>query len=151
MDTRIITAAITGAIHTPTMSEYLPVTPDEIAEDAYSAYNAGAAVAHIHVRDKETGKPTANTEYFLEAARKIREKCNIVVCFTTGGSVDMTIEERLKVIPEAKPELASLNAGSLNFALHPVLQKYKKFLCLSKFYVLLEALSKYLFWEYVKN
>ncbi len=124
---RIFTAAVTGAIHTPSMSEYLPVTPDEIAEDAFRAYNAGAAVAHIHVRDPETGKPSADTTLFLEAAGKIKEKCDIIVCFTTGGSVDMTVEDRLKVIPEAKPELASLNAGSLNFALHPVLKKYKEF------------------------
>jgi len=127
MPKRIFTAALTGAIHTPSMSKYLPVTPDELAADALSAYNAGAAVAHIHVRDPETGKPSADTALFLETARKIKEKCNMVVCFTTGGAVDMTIEDRLKVIPKAKPELASLNAGSLNFALHPVLKKYKAF------------------------
>ena len=127
MSKRIFTAAVTGAIHTPSMSEYLPLTPDEIAADAVSAYNAGAAVAHIHARDPETGKPSADPALFLETARKIKEKCNIIVCFTTGGSVAMTVEDRLKIIPEARPELASLNAGSLNFALHPVLNKYKEF------------------------
>jgi uncharacterized protein (DUF849 family) len=127
MEKRIITAAITGAIHTPRMSPYLPITVDQIADEAVRAYEAGAAVAHVHARNPETGEPSSNIEFFKEIASKIRDKCNIVVCITTGGSLTMPLEERLKVIPTLKPELASLNCGSINFALHPILDKYKEF------------------------
>lgn len=127
MEKRIITAAITGAIHTPRMSPHLPVTVDQIADEAVRAYEAGAAVAHIHVRDQETGQPSSDINLFKEITAKIRDKCNIVICITTGGSLTMPLEERLKVIPTLKPELASLNSGSINFALHPLLNKYKDF------------------------
>jgi len=127
MEKRIITAAITGAIHTPRMSPHLPVTVDQIADEAVRAYEAGAAVAHIHVRNQETGQPSSDINFFKEITAKIRDKCNIIVCITTGGSLTMPLEERLKVIPTLKPELASLNSGSINFALHPLLKKYKDF------------------------
>jgi uncharacterized protein (DUF849 family) len=127
MEKRIITAAITGAIHTPRMSPYLPITVDQIADEAVRAYEAGAAVAHVHARNPETGEPSSSIDFFKEIAAKIRDKCNMVVCITTGGSLTMPLEERLKVIPTLKPELASLNCGSINFALHPILEKYKEF------------------------
>jgi uncharacterized protein (DUF849 family) len=127
VDKRIFTAAITGSIHTPSMSPYLPITPEEIADEAVRAYNAGAAVAHIHVRDPKTGQPSSDISLFQEVVAKIKGRCNIVVCPTTGGSMYMPIEQRLKVIPVLRPELASLNVGSLNFALHPALDKYKDF------------------------
>jgi len=127
MEKRIITAAITGAIHTPGMSDHVPITPDEIADEAVRAYEAGATVAHIHARDPETGRPSSDLNLFREIAGKIKERCNIIICITTGGSLVMSIEERLRVIPTLKPELASLNSGSLNFALHPALNKYKDF------------------------
>lgn len=127
MEKRIITAAITGAIHTPVMSPYLPITADQIVDEAVRAFEAGAAVAHIHARNPETGQPSPSIDFFREVASKIKSRCNMVVCITTGGSLTMPVQERLKVIPSLQPELASLNCGSMNFALHPVLDKYKDF------------------------
>ena len=123
----IITAALTGAIHTPTMSPHLPVTPDEIAQEARRASEAGAAVVHVHARDPETGQPSADSDLFGEILSKIKNSCNAVVCTTTGGGFGMTVEQRVSVVRTYSPELASLNAGSLNFALHPVLDKIKAF------------------------
>lgn len=111
----IITAAITGSIHTPSMSPYLPITPKQIADEAVRAYEAGAAVAHVHARNPETGQPTSNVELMTEIVTSIKSRCNIVVCITTGGGLGMTVEERLKPIPALKPELASCNFGSINF------------------------------------
>ena len=123
----IITAAVTGAIHTPTMSSHLPITPDQIVKDALGANAAGAAVVHIHVRDPETGQPSANPELFGEILSKIKNACDVVVCTTTGGGRGQSAEERVRVVKTYSPELASLNAGSLNFALFPVLEKIKEF------------------------
>ena len=123
----IITAAITGSIHIPTMSPYLPITPSEIAEDAIKAYKAGAAVVHIHARDPETGQPSSNLEYFKEIIEEIRSRSNLVICTTTGGGLGMSNEERIKVVPAFNPELASLNAGSLNFALYHIAQNIEVF------------------------
>ena len=123
----IVTAALTGAIHTPTMSPYLPITPDEIAADAQRASEAGAAVVHVHARDPETGQPSADSALFGEILSKIRSNCDAVVCTTTGGGFGQTVEQRVSVVKTYSPELASLNAGSLNFALHPVLDKVKEF------------------------
>ena len=111
----IITAAITGSIHTPSMSPYLPITPKQIADEAVRAYEAGAAVAHVHARNPETGQPTSNVELMTEIVTSIKSRCNVVVCVTTGGGLGMTVEERLKPIPALKPELASCNFGSINF------------------------------------
>jgi uncharacterized protein (DUF849 family) len=127
MDKFIVTAALTGAIHTPTMSPYLPITPDEIAADARRASEAGAAVVHVHARDPETGQPSADSALFGEILSKIRSNCDAVVCTTTGGGFGMTVEQRVSVVKTYSPELASLNAGSLNFALHPILDKIKEF------------------------
>ena len=123
----IITAAITGSIHTPGMSEYLPVTPQEIADDAVRAYEAGAAVCHIHARDPKTGQPSSDINLFKEAITKIKSRCNMVICITTGGGLGMTAEQRLVGVSTFKPELGSFNAGSINFALFHALERYKNF------------------------
>jgi len=125
-DKVIITAAITGGIHTPTMSPYLPITPKQIADDAVKAYEAGAAVCHIHARNPETGQPTPDVNIVKEIITSIKSRCNIVVCITTGGGLGMTVEQRVAPVTLYKPELASLNAGSINFALFPMISKYKK-------------------------
>jgi uncharacterized protein (DUF849 family) len=123
----IVTAAITGSIHTPTMSSDLPISPDEIVEEAHRAYEAGAAVVHVHVRNPETGQPSADSKLFGEVLSKIKSKCNVVICTTTGGGMGQTTEQRVAVVQTYSPELASLNAGSMNFALFPVLEKIKEF------------------------
>jgi uncharacterized protein (DUF849 family) len=123
----IISAALTGAIHTPTMSPHLPITPDEIAEEARRASEAGAAVVHVHARDPETGQPSADSALFGEILKKIKQKCDAVVCTSTGGGLGMPVEQRVSVVKTYSPELASLNAGSLNFALFPILDKIKEF------------------------
>ena len=109
MERRIITAAITGGIHTPTMTPYLPITPKEIADEAVRAWEAGAAVAHIHVRDPETGQPLPSLDLFREVITEVKARCDMVLCLTTGGASGMTVEQRVAVIPMFKPELASLN------------------------------------------
>ena len=116
----IVTAAITGSIHTPTMSPYLPITPEQIAEHAIGAYEAGAAVVHIHVRNPETGQPAPDMNCFREVLTRVKSKSNVVINTTTGGGLGMTTQERLKVVPTFKPELASFNAGSINFALFDI-------------------------------
>ena len=123
----VITAAISGSIHTPSMSKYLPITPQEIADDAVRAYDAGAAVCHIHVRNPETGQPISDMNLFKEAITRIKSKCNMVVCITSGGGLGMTAEQRLVPVSTFKPELASFNAGSVNFALFHALERYKEF------------------------
>ena len=127
MDKFIVTAALTGAIHTPTMSPHLPITPDELADEARRASDAGAAVVHVHARNPETGQPSADSTLFGEILSKIRNNSDAVVCTTTGGGFGMTVEQRVSVVKTYSPELASLNAGSLNFALHPILDKIKEF------------------------
>jgi len=122
----VITAAITGSIHTPTMSDYLPITPDQIADAAVGAYEAGAAVCHIHARNPETGMPVPDVNLMKEIITKIKSRCNIVVCITTGGGLGMTTEQRVAPVTLYKPELASFNAGSINFALFPVIPRYKE-------------------------
>jgi uncharacterized protein (DUF849 family) len=126
MAKRIITAAITGAIHTPSMSPYLPVTPGQIAEEAIRVYEAGGAVAHIHVRNPKTGYPTADQDAYREIAVRVKKKCDIILCFTTGGRLTEPLEKRVKVVSSLKPEMASLNAGSLNFGLFHIVDKIKK-------------------------
>ncbi len=127
MEKFIVTAALTGAIHTPTMSPHLPITPDELAEEARRASAAGAAIVHVHARNPENGQPTADSEVFGEVLSKVRSKSEAVICTTTGGGLGMATEERVKVVKTYSPELASLNAGSLNFALHPILEKMHEF------------------------
>ena len=125
-DKVIITAAITGSIHTPTMSPYLPITPQEIADEAVRAYEAGAAVCHVHARDPKTGEPSPDLNLFKEIITSIKSRCNIVVCITTGGGTGMTTEQRVAPVKLYKPELASFNAGSINFALFPLVSRYKE-------------------------
>jgi uncharacterized protein (DUF849 family) len=117
----IITAAITGSIHTPSMSPYLPITPEQITEEAIKVYEAGGAVAHVHVRDPKTGIPNADREI----AVRVKKRCDLILCFTTGGRLGEPVEKRLKVVSSLKPEMSSLNAGSLNFALFHVVDKIK--------------------------
>lgn len=126
-DKAIVTAAITGSIHTPSMSEYLPITPQQIADQAVEACEAGAAVCHIHVRDPQTGQPSSDINLFKEVITQIKSRCNMVICITSGGGLGMTAEQRLVPVSTFKPELASFNAGSVNFALFHVLERRKDF------------------------
>ncbi len=123
----IITAALTGAIHTPSMSEYLPFRIEDLVEEAVRSYNAGAGVVHVHARNPENGIPSSSVEIFKDILSGIKARCNVVVTPTTGGSYTMTPKERLAVVSALKPEMATFNAGSLNFALYPVLEKYRDF------------------------
>jgi len=125
-DKVIVTAAITGSIHTPTMSPYLPITPKEIADEAVRACEAGAAVCHVHARDPKTGEPSSNLNLFKEIITSIKSRCNVVICISTGGGAGMTTEERVAPVKLFRPELASLNAGSINFALFPLIPRYKE-------------------------
>ncbi|MDP1668168.1 3-keto-5-aminohexanoate cleavage protein [Phaeovulum sp.] len=122
----IITCAITGGIHTPTMSDALPYKPTDIAAQAIAAAKAGAAILHLHARDPEVGRPTADPEVFMQFLPEIRRATNAVVNITTGGGLGMTIEQRLAAPLRASPEMCSLNMGSMNFALHPMADKYTK-------------------------
>ena len=123
----IITCATTGSIHTPTMSPHLPVTPTEIAEQSVAAAEAGAAIIHLHARDPENGRPTPDPEVFMQFLPRIKQACNAVVNVTTGGGHGMTLAERLAAPLRAKPEMCSLNMGSMNFGLYPMLDRYPEF------------------------
>ena len=123
----IITCATTGGIHTPTMSEHLPITPAEIATASIEAAEAGASIIHLHARDPETGKPDPRPETFMQFLPVIKQATDAVVNVSTGGGLGMTIEERLHAAVTASPEMASLNMGSMNFGIFPMLQKYKQF------------------------
>jgi uncharacterized protein (DUF849 family) len=120
----IITCAPTGGIHTPTMSPHLPVTPDEIAAASIEAVEAGAAIVHLHARDPATGRPDPRPELFLDFMPKIKESCDAVLNVSTGGGLGMTREERLRAAVATSPEMASLNVGSLNFGIFPMLEKH---------------------------
>ena len=123
----IITCAVTGSIHTPSMSPHLPVTPHEIEEAAVGAIDAGAAIVHLHARMPTDGRPSQDVGLFKEFVGNIKRRTAGVVNLTTGGSQTMTLVERLQPALQLKPEVASLNMGSMNFALHPMLSKYKAF------------------------
>lgn len=123
----IITCAVTGSIHTPSMSPYLPVSSREIADSAIAAHEAGAAIVHLHARDPADGRPTQDPERFQEFLGAIRSRTNAVVNITTGGSPQMTVAERLRPALTFKPELASLNMGSMNFGLYPMLTRFSEF------------------------
>ncbi|ESX49048.1 3-keto-5-aminohexanoate cleavage protein [Mesorhizobium sp. C416B] len=120
----VITCAVTGSIHTPTMSPYLPITPTEIVDAAVGAAEAGASVIHLHARDPETGKPTPDPKLFMDFLPRIKQQTNAVMNISTGGGLKMTLDERLEAAHAAKPELCSLNMGSMNFALHHIAPKY---------------------------
>jgi uncharacterized protein (DUF849 family) len=123
----IITCAVTGAIHTPSMSSHLPVTPAEIATAAIGAAEAGAAIIHLHARDPIDGHPTQDPAVFEEFLPQIKSSTNAVINITSGGSPHMTVQERLRPAHHFQPELASLNMGSMNFGLYPMLQRFKEF------------------------
>ncbi len=123
----IITCAVTGAIHTPSMSPYLPITAEEIADAAIGAAEAGAALVHVHARDPKTGKPDQSPEAFSPVLQVIKQRSNCVINITTGGAPTMGLEERLRPCAHFKPEVASLNMGSMNFGLYPMLERQKTF------------------------
>jgi uncharacterized protein (DUF849 family) len=123
----VITCAVTGAIHTPSMSPHLPVTPEEIIADSLAAAEAGAAILHLHARNPETGRPDQTPEAFARFLPRIKQQTNAVVNITSGGSPFMKVEERVKPAEVFKPEVASLNMGSINFGLFHLLDRYKEF------------------------
>ena len=122
----IITCAPTGAIHTPSMSPYLPVTAEEVASAAIAAAKAGASILHLHARDPKDGKPSQDPELFVPFLTKIKASTDAVINITTGGSPHMTVEDRMRPVMQFKPELASLNMGSMNFGLFPMLDRFKE-------------------------
>jgi uncharacterized protein (DUF849 family) len=123
----VITCAVTGSIHTPSMSPYLPLTPDEVARQAIEAAEAGAAILHLHARDPKDGRPTPDPRVFMQFLPRIKQASDAVINITTGGGHGMTVEERLAAPLKASPEMCSLNMGSMNFGLFPMLQRYKDF------------------------
>ncbi|HEX6001902.1 MAG TPA: 3-keto-5-aminohexanoate cleavage protein [Hyphomicrobiaceae bacterium] len=123
----IITCAVTGSIHTPSMSPHLPITAQEIADAAIGAAEAGAAVVHLHARDPKDGRPDQSPEAFAPFLKVIKQRSNCVVNITTGGAPTMTVEERVRPAAAHKPEVASLNMGSMNFGLYPMLERQKEF------------------------
>jgi uncharacterized protein (DUF849 family) len=123
----IITCAVTGAIHTPSMSPHLPVTPEEIADAAIGAAEAGAAIVHLHARNPKTGQPDQTVEAFAPFLKVIKQRSACVINLTTGGAPTMTVAERVKPAAAYKPEVASLNMGSMNFGLFRMLSRFKKF------------------------
>jgi uncharacterized protein (DUF849 family) len=123
----IITCAVTGSIHTPSMSKFLPVTAEEIADSAVGAWEAGAAIVHLHARNETDGRPDQSPEAFEPFLRVIKQRSDVVVNLTTGGSPYMQVEERVRPAAVWKPEIASLNMGSMNFGLFPMLKRYKEF------------------------
>ena len=125
MEKLIITAALTGNVTIPTQTPYLPLTPEEIANEAIRAADAGAASVHIHARDPKNGKPTTDVEVYRDITTRIKSRSNVIVCITTGGVAGMTAEQRVRVVPALKPELATFNMGSINFSIHPLAERYK--------------------------
>ena len=123
----IISCAVTGGIHTPSMSPYLPVTAQQIEQAAVEAVEAGAAIVHLHARDPENGKPSQAPDLFREFVGNIKRRTDGIINITTGGAPGMTVEERLQPALQLKPELASLNLGSMNFGLFPMLNRFKEF------------------------
>jgi uncharacterized protein (DUF849 family) len=119
----IVSCAITGSVHTPTMSEYLPITPSQIVESAVEAAEAGAAILHLHARNGEDGRPSGDPVRFREICPVLAERTSAIINITTGGSSNMTLEERLAYPLQAKPEMCSLNMGSMNFSIHPVAER----------------------------
>ena len=123
----IITCAVTGGIHTPTMSPYLPITPQEIAAEAIAAAEAGASIIHLHARNPEDGRPASDPDVFMEFLPVIKQSSNAVINVSTGGGLGMTLDQRLAAARRASPEMCSLNMGSMNFGIFPLLEKYEQF------------------------
>ncbi len=126
-DKVIITCAVTGSIHTPTMSPHLPITPDEIAEASIGAWEAGASIIHLHARDPRDGSPTPDPDTFMAFLPRIKQATDAVVNITTGGGHGMSLQERLAAPLRASPEMTSLNMGSMNFGLYPILDRISEF------------------------
>ncbi len=120
----VITCAVTGSVHTPTMSPHLPLTPEQIAEDALAAAEAGAAILHLHARDPKDGRPTPDPDVFMQFLPRIKQASEAVVNITTGGGQGMTVEQRMAAGLRARPEMCSLNMGSMNFGLFPAAARY---------------------------
>ncbi|TJV52356.1 MAG: 3-keto-5-aminohexanoate cleavage protein, partial [Mesorhizobium sp.] len=123
----IITCAVTGSVHTPSMSPHLPVTPDQIAAEAIAAAEAGASILHLHARDSKDGRPTADPDVFMQFLPRIKQATSAVINITTGGSSLMTLDQRLAAPLRAEPEMCSLNMGSINFGLYHLVDKYETF------------------------
>ena len=123
----IINNAVTGSIHVPSLSPYLPITPEQIASEAILAVEAGAATVHLHARDPQTGCPDMDPEVFRIFCRQVHEQSDAVICITTGGSITMTPEERMVAVSAMAPELASINMGSINFGLFPMMDRIKSY------------------------
>ena len=123
----IITCAVTGSIHTPTMSPHLPLTPDEIAADGVAAAEAGASILHLHARNPEDGSPTPDPDVFMQFLPRIKQQSDAVINITTGGGMGMSLDERLAAPGRASPEMTSLNMGSMNFGIYPMLERYESF------------------------
>lgn len=123
----IITCAVTGAIHTPTMSPHLPITPQQIADEAVAAAQAGAAIVHLHARDPVDGRPTPDVAVFRQFLPQIKARCDAVINVTTGGGHNMTVAERLSAPLALQPEMCSFNMGSMNFGLFPLVERYPRF------------------------
>lgn len=126
MEKVILTAAVTGAATFPSQSPYIPITPKEIADEAVSAWKAGASVVHLHARDPKDGRPSSDLSLYREMVENIKSRCDVVIGITTGAGAGMTIEQRTATISTLKPELASLNMGSINFSMHPLLDRIKE-------------------------
>lgn len=125
MEKLIITCAITGAVTMPVQTPYLPLTPQQIADSAVAAAEAGAASVHVHARNPENGKPTTDLNVYREMLPRIKERSDVIVCITTGGGLGLRVEDRIKVVPTFKPEVATFNQGSMNFSIHPIAKRYK--------------------------
>ena len=121
----IVTCAVTGAAHTPAMSPHLPCTPTEIARDAVAAAEAGAAVIHVHARDPQDGKPTSDSDVFMEFLPRIKQGCDAAISISSGGGTGMTVEERLDIVFRAEPELTTMNLGSMNFGYYPMIERHR--------------------------
>ncbi len=121
----IITCAVTGSVHTPTMSDFLPITPDQIVEQSIEAVEAGAAILHLHARDPNDGRPTPDPSIFMQFLPRIKQECDAVLNITTGGGMNMSLEQRLAAPLAMSPEMCSLNMGTMNFALYQMADKYK--------------------------
>lgn len=123
----IISCAITGSIHIPSMSPFLPITPQQITQEAIAAAGAGASSVHLHARDPKTGEPSMDLGLFQEFCQEVNRKSDVIICITTGGSPIMTPEERMVAVKKFKPEMASINMGSINFGLFPLMEKIKEY------------------------
>ncbi|MDR6861411.1 uncharacterized protein (DUF849 family) [Variovorax guangxiensis] len=123
----IISCAVTGSVHTPSMTPHLPITPQQITDAAVGAAEAGAAIIHLHARDPVTGRPDQSAEAFGKFLPEIKERCNAVINITTGGAPGMTVNDRIQPMIAFKPEVASLNMGSMNFGIYPMLERFSNF------------------------